>query len=80
MLKCITGFLFACLFLDTLFLEARIWTTRDGTKSQGELIEVTDDRIGLRINGRDYHFSLNRFSDQDQAYVDNNCPNLDKPH
>tara|TARA_B100000242_G_scaffold156188_1_gene111641 strand:- start:288 stop:1340 length:1053 start_codon:yes stop_codon:yes gene_type:complete len=69
MLKCITGFLFACLFLDTLFLEARIWTTRDGTKSQGELIEVTDDRIGLRINGRDYHFSINRFSDQDQAYV-----------
>ena len=61
-------FLFLCLW-SFLSLEARVWTTTSGTKSDGELFEVVGDRIGLRIRGRDYHFSLSRFSPADQAYV-----------
>ena len=61
-------FLFLCLW-SFLSLEARVWTTTSGAKSDGELFEVVGDRIGLRIRGRDYHFSLSRFSPADQAYV-----------
>ncbi|MFL2938277.1 MAG: LIM domain-containing protein [Opitutales bacterium] len=69
MLQSVSGLLLLFILFGSLFLDARVWTTRDGTKSQGELIEVEGDRIGIRIHDRDYHFSINRFSDQDQDYV-----------
>tara|TARA_Y100000589_G_scaffold56948_1_gene47159 strand:- start:403 stop:1446 length:1044 start_codon:yes stop_codon:yes gene_type:complete len=50
-------------------LEGRTWTTTSGSKSEGELFEVVGDRIGLRIRGREYHFSIGRFIPADQAYV-----------
>lgn len=50
-------------------LESRVWTTTSGGRSEGELFEVVGDRIGLRIRGRDYHFSISRFTPADQAYV-----------
>lgn len=48
---------------------ARVWITAEGSRAEGELVEVRGDRIGLEINGREYHFSLQRFSQKDQAYV-----------
>lgn len=50
-------------------LTGRVWTTTSGTKAEGEIFEVVGDRIGLKIRGRDYYFSLSRFSPADQSYV-----------
>lgn len=50
-------------------LIARVWTTKNGIQSEGELFEVLGDRIGLKIKGREYHFSLSRFVTADQEYV-----------
>ena len=55
--------------LPSLLLEARVWTTTSGVKSDGELFEVVGDRIGLKIRGREYHFSIDRFSPTDREYV-----------
>ena len=62
-------YFFALLLSICLSLHARVWTTTSGSNSEGELFEVVGDRIGLKIRGREYHFSLNRFSSADQAYV-----------
>lgn len=62
-------FLLVLLLWSGPFLEGRVWTTTNGVRSEGELFEVVGDRIGLRIRGRDYHFSINRFTPADQAYV-----------
>lgn len=57
--------------LSTPLLWAKTWTTKTGSRSEGELFEVLGDRIGLRIKGREYHFSLSRFVPSDQEYVRN---------
>ena len=57
------------LFLISSISWSRVWTTKQGTKSEGELFEVLGDRIGLLIKGREYHFSLSRFIQSDQDYV-----------
>jgi len=48
---------------------SKVWTTKNGSKSEGELFEVLGDRIGLLIKGREYHFSMDRFIQSDQDYV-----------
>ncbi len=57
------------LFIISTFGWGRVWTTKTGSKSEGELFEVLGDRIGLRIKGREYHFSLSRFVDADKEFV-----------
>ena len=54
---------------SSLSLEARVWTTTTGLKSAGELFEVAGNRIGLKIRGREYHFSIDRFSLSDREYI-----------
>ncbi len=61
--------LFVLLFFVCLTVSGRVWTTTDGIKSDGELFEVVGDRIGLKIRGREYHFSINRFIPSDREYV-----------
>ena len=58
-------------FLFFSVIWGRTWTTKTGSKSNGELFEVLGDRIGLLIKGREYHFSLSRFIQSDQEYVRN---------
>ena len=81
------GFLRASFYffflLYAIFSWGRTWTTKAGSKSDGELFEVLGDRIGLSIKGREYHFSLSRFIQSDQEYVRNwkkvtRCPILFK--
>lgn len=59
---------FAFLFLVSV-LDGRVWTTIQGAKSEGDLMEVMNDRISLRMNGREYHFDLARFIEKDREYV-----------
>jgi hypothetical protein len=60
---------FTLFFSVYLTVSARVWTTTSGNKSEGELFEVVSDRIGLKIRGREYHFSIDKFSPADREYV-----------
>jgi hypothetical protein len=51
------------------FLQARIFTSTNGTEVDGVVFEVDGPRVGLRVNGRDYYFSISRFVREDQAYM-----------
>lgn len=48
---------------------ARIWKSVNGTEIEGTVFEVKGERVGLRINGRDYHFLISRFQKSDQLYL-----------
>jgi hypothetical protein len=50
-------------------LEARIFTSSNGTAVDGEVFEVDGHRVGLRINDRDYYFLISRFVREDQTYI-----------
>jgi len=62
---------FTCLIFLTFvcFLNAKVWTTVDGKKQEGILFEVNGDQIGLRINGREYHFLAYRFIPADREFI-----------
>ncbi|RCS54508.1 hypothetical protein DTL42_05045 [Bremerella cremea] len=53
-------------------VEARIWTTAEGTKVEAELVEIVQDGKGvlLDVKGKRYEVSLERLSVRDQAYVE----------
>ena len=48
---------------------ARTWKSTNGTEIEGEVFQVKDERVGLRIDGRDYFFSISRFQKADQIYL-----------
>ena len=50
-------------------LHSRIFTSSNGTEVDGEVFEVDGHRVGLRVNERDYYFSISRFVREDQAYM-----------
>jgi len=50
-------------------LWGRIWTTVEGSQSEGELLSVIENQVTLRIDGREYLFPITRFSDVDRAFL-----------
>ncbi|NDH01139.1 MAG: protein DA1 [Opitutae bacterium] len=67
----ISGVFFLTVLLWADLVSARVWTTTSGNRSEGELIDFEDNRVTLRIQGRDYTFPISRFSAGDRAYLAN---------
>jgi predicted ester cyclase len=57
------------LFLGTAIVYGRNWTTVEGQSQEGDLFEVHGSEVGLKIKGREYRFSINRFVPSDQKYI-----------
>ena len=60
-------------FLGLLILAypswGKIWTTVEGSRSEGKLMAVEEDRVTLEIQGREYIFPITRFSAPDRAFL-----------
>lgn len=57
------------LFLFGSLLWGRVWTTVEGSQTEGELLSIIDGRVTLLIDGREYIFPLARFTASDRAYL-----------
>jgi hypothetical protein len=47
----------------------RIWTTIEGSRSEGKLLGVENNQVTLEIQGREYIFPMTRFSVSDRAFL-----------
>ncbi len=47
----------------------RTWTSADGRSLEGELLEVNDDGIVLKVNGRRVPVAMNLLSEEDQSFA-----------
>jgi hypothetical protein len=60
-------------FLGLLILAhpslGRMWTTVEGSRSEGKLLALEEDRVTLEIQGREYIFPITRFSASDRAFL-----------
>ena len=63
------GLFLVALELYTGVLIGRVWTSSNGAKVEGEVFEFEGERVGLRMDGRDYYFLVSRFSRADQLYL-----------
>ena len=63
------GFFLLGLIFTASLLSGRTWTTKEGSRSTGDLLSVEQDQVTLSINGREYIFPLSRFSSGDRAYI-----------
>ena len=55
----------------------RIWTTIEGSRSEGKLLGVDNNQVTLEIQGREYIFPMTRFSVSDRAFLKNGSPSQD---
>ena len=55
--------------VGSLTAAPRIWTSTNGVQIEGDVFEVQDQRVGIRIKGRDYYFLISRFQAKDQLYL-----------
>ncbi len=63
------GWLFFVLVSLVGSLKGRVWTSTNGVKIEGEVFEVDEERVGLRMDGRDYFFLITRFIPADRLYL-----------
>ncbi|QDU76057.1 hypothetical protein Pan97_31020 [Bremerella volcania] len=75
----ISLFVFACLLSSVMAAEVRTWTDSSGKTLSGSLEEVTSDgKVKIKSNGQTFTIPIERFSDEDQKYIDSQKEEMEK--
>jgi len=75
----ISVFAMGLLASSVLAAEERTWTDTSGKTLSGELEEVTSDgKVKIKSNGQSFTIPIERFSDEDQQYIDAQNKQMEK--
>lgn len=75
----ISIFVFGLLATCVMAAEERTWTDSSGKTLTGSLEEVTEDgKVKIKSNGQTFTIPIERFSDEDQKYIDSQKEEMEK--